>query len=169
VHECEHGHIVTTNGPFLEVVAATDKATAEVGDDLAAPGGKLKLKVRVQCPNWIEVNRVQVFVNGVPEPKWNYTQRTHGSMFHRDTVVFDEELAIELAGDAHLVVACAGEGKGLGDVMGPDHGKDMPAAVGNPIFVDVDGNGFKPNGDLLGLPIPVDPGLKPSKPHHHEH
>jgi hypothetical protein len=169
VHTCEHGRIMLTNGPFMEVSAASDQGKAEVGDDLAAPGGKLRLKIRVQCPNWLEVNRVQVFVNGKQEPRWNFTQRTHPAMFHRATVVFDEELPIELDGDAHLVVACAGEGKGLGDVMGPDHGKDMPAAVGNPIFVDVDGDGFKPNGDMLGLPLPVPPDLKPSKPHKHEH
>ena len=98
-----------------------------MGDDLAAPGGKLTLHVRVQCPNWIEVNRVQVFVNGKPEPKGNFT-RAHprrqvplGAI-----VVFDETIPLALASDAHLVVACAGEGKGLGPVMGPDHEKDMP-------------------------------------------
>jgi hypothetical protein len=31
----------------------------------------------------------------------------------------------------------------------------MPFAVSNPIFVDVDGGGFKPNGDDLGVPFPV--------------
>jgi hypothetical protein len=169
VHTCEHGRIMLTNGPFMEVTAASDKGKAEVGDDLAAPGGKLRLKIRVQCPNWLEVNRVQVFVNGKQEPKWNFTQRTHPAMFKRATVIFDQEVPIELASDAHLVVACAGEGKGLGDVMGPDHAKDMPTAVGNPIFVDVDGDGFKPNGDQLGLPLPLPPDLKPSKPHKHEH
>jgi hypothetical protein len=29
-----------------------------------------------------------------------------------------------------------------------------PIAVSNPIFVDVDGNGFQHNGDELGLPLP---------------
>jgi hypothetical protein len=30
-----------------------------------------------------------------------------------------------------------------------------PFAYNNPIFVDVDGHGFKPNGDALGFPLPV--------------
>ena len=30
-----------------------------------------------------------------------------------------------------------------------------PLAYNNPIFVDVDGNGFKANGDLLGFDLPV--------------
>ncbi len=169
VHECEHGHIMLTNGPFMEVSATAGDAKALVGDDLSAPGGKLKLAVRVERPNWLEVNRVQVFVNGRPEPKWNYTRRTHPAMFHPETVVFDEEVPLELASDAHVVVACIGEGEKLGPVMGPDHAADVPTAVGNPIFVDVDGDGFRPSGDMLGLPLPLEPGFKPSKPHHHHH
>ncbi len=171
VHTCEHGNIVMTNGPFLEVTARAGEGdgTATVGDDLAAPGGKLSLHVRVQCPKWVEVNRVQVFVNGRPVPEWNYTRRAHADKFHSSVVVFDETLPLELPSDAHLVVACAGEGRGLGPVMGPDHETDMPTAVGNPIFVDIDGDGFKPNGDMLGLPLPLEPGFKPSKPHQHKH
>ncbi len=171
VHDSEHGHIVMTNGPFLEVSARAAKGdkVADVGDDLEASDGRVKLKVRVQCPNWLAVNRVQVFVNGKPKSKLNFTERTNPDMFHEGTVVFDEEIPVALDADAHLVVACAGEGETLGPVMGPDRGELMPAAVGNPIFVDVDGGGFKPNGDMLGLPLPIEPGLKPSKPHHHHH
>ena len=39
-------------------------------------------------------------------------------------------------------------------VMGQRFGTRPPIAVSNPIFVDVDGNGFQPNGDELGLPLP---------------
>jgi hypothetical protein len=53
--------------------------------------------------------------------------------------------------------------------MGPDRGKIVPCAVGNPIFVDVDGNGFEPNGDMLGLPLVLEPGQKPSHGHKHPH
>ena len=171
VHACEHGNIVMSNGPFMEVRAEANvpDQVAEVGEDLDALDGKVKIKVRVQCPNWLEVNRVQVFVNGEPKPELNLTQRTHPAKFHRDTVVFDETIELQLDSDAHLVVACAGEGKTHGDVMGPRGAKKMPVAVGNPIFVDVDGDGFEPNGDLLGLPLPLEPGFKPSKPHEHRH
>ncbi len=32
--------------------------------------------------------------------------------------------------------------------------KDLPIAVSNPIYVDVDGKGFQPSGDPLGdLPV----------------
>jgi hypothetical protein len=171
VHDCEHGHIVMTNGPFLEVSAKANKDgdTADVGDDLKAPGGKLNLKVRVQCPNWLAVNRVQVFVNGQPAKELNFTERTHSQMFKRGPLVFDQTIPVSLDHDAHLVVACIGEGQGLGNVMGPDHAKDQPCAVGNPIFVDVNHNGFEPNGDMLGLPLVLEPGQKPSHGHKHPH
>jgi hypothetical protein len=37
--------------------------------------------------------------------------------------------------------------------MGPEQGKLPPAAVTNPIFLDVDGSGFKANRDDLGVPF----------------
>ncbi len=171
VHACEHGNIVMTNGPFLEASARAEQGgdSAHVGEDLKAPGGKLALKVRVQCPNWLKVNRVQVFVNGKPEEKLNFTQRTHPQLFAAGPVVFEQTIPVVLDRDAHVIVACIGEGEGLGAVMGPDHGKDQPCAVGNPFFVDVNDNGFEPNRDMLGLPLVLEPGAKPSKGHKHPH
>jgi hypothetical protein len=53
-----------------------------------------------------------------------------------------------------MIVAAIGEGLQLGRVMGPDRGKQVPVAVANPFFVDIDSNGFQANGDLLDLPLP---------------
>jgi len=171
IHAVEHGHMVMTNGPFMEVKLRAKKsdqpaggsaAAAGPGDDLSAPGGEATLHVRVQCPNWHDINRVQVFVNGKPEKTLNFTRRTHARMFADETVKFDQQVPLKLAADAHVIVAAAGEGLQLGPVMGPSRGKAMPIAVSNPIFVDVDGEGFKPNGDLLGVPLPLE-----MKPHKH--
>ena len=60
--------------------------------------------------------------------------------------------------DTHIIVATIGEGLTLGPVMGPNYGGKLPpVAVANPIFVDVDGDGFKPNGDLLDVPLALAP------------
>jgi hypothetical protein len=40
-------------------------------------------------------------------------------------------------------------------VHGPNWGQHQPAAFINPVYVDVDGEGFKANGDTLGHPLPV--------------
>jgi hypothetical protein len=38
--------------------------------------------------------------------------------------------------------------------MGQRNAGIMPIAVSNPIFVDVDGDGFQPNYDRLGVALP---------------
>jgi len=64
-------------------------------------------------------------------------------------------LPLELKTDAHIIVAAIGEGLKLGRIMGPTWGQKTPVAVANPFFVDVDGNGFKSNQDLLDLDLPL--------------
>jgi hypothetical protein len=162
VREAEKGHVVMTNGPLLSVSAAAEgegqPRTAIPGDDLTVPGGKATLHVKVQCPNWFDVNRVQVFFNGRPEAKLNFRRETHSQQFGSGVVKFEQKIPLEVSTDTHVIVATIGEKLGLGAVMGPDHGKDQPVAVSIPIYLDVDGNGFKPNGDTLGSPLPVKEG-----------
>jgi hypothetical protein len=156
VHASEVGAIVMTNGPFLEVMARTgdDEAMAGPGEQMRSVDGKVTLSVRVQCPNWFDVDRVQVFVNGRPDPRLNFTRRENGELFSREVVRFEHTIPVLLEKDAHLIVATIGEDSQLGMVMGPAHAESKPVAVSNPIFVDTDGNGFTANGDLLDLPIP---------------
>jgi hypothetical protein len=162
VHAAEKGNILMTSGPFMEVSATADGAdkTAQIGEDLRAGNGKVSLKVRVQCPNWFDIDRVQVLLNGRLESTLNFTRDANPDMFASDVVKFERTIPVELSGDTHLIVVAAGEKSTLGTVMGPDHGKDMPIAVSNPIYVDVDGGGFKANGDTLGAPLPVKAGAR---------
>ena len=178
VHEFEAGHVVMSNGPYLQVEARSaesDAGTAIPGDDLAAPAGKATVRVVVRCPNWLEVNRVQFFLNGRPAKEHNYTVRSHGDWFHAGPEVFDRDVALDLAEDTHVVVAVCGEGRQLGAVYGDQFGAVMPVAVANPIFVDVngdqDGDGapFEANGDGLGLPLPAIAGHRSSGGHNYRH
>lgn len=158
VHQAESGHIIMSSGPFMMVKgmsAATDRA-AIPGDDLKADDGKVLLTVSVQCPNWLDVNRVQVFVNGRPVEALNRTRKSHPELFGdaESVVKFDSVFEVELESDAHLIVATVGEGMTMQKVMGPQYGNRVPIAVSNPIFVDVDGGGFDHNHDELGLPLP---------------
>ena len=157
VHAAERGNLVMTSGPFMEVKLCPDgdsRTEALPGDSLSAREGKTTLKVRVQCPNWFDVDRVQVLLNGRPSEAHNFTRRSAPGRFSGETVKFDQEIPLHLEHDAHVIVVAIGEQSKLGPVMGPEHGDDKPVAVSNPIFVDVDGDGFKPNSDPLGgLPI----------------
>jgi hypothetical protein len=148
-----------STGPFLQVRATTSAQDrpAIVGEDIRVGSDqKVRLDVRVQCPNWLDVNRVQVFVNGRPQAELNRTRRTHSSQFGaaNEVVKFEGTFEIELETDAHLIVATIGEGLTMQKVMGEQYGNIPPIAVSNPIFVDVDGDGFQPNGDELGVPLP---------------
>jgi hypothetical protein len=173
VHAAEHGHVLMTTGPFMEVKFAAAKigrhSEGTMGDDVAAPGGEGNLYVRVQCPNWMDVNRVQVFVNGKPDAKLNFTRKDDSEGYSDGVVKFERQIPIALPSDAHLVVAAIGEGLDLTAVQGPKYGKHPPMALANPIFVDVDGEGFQHNNDDLGFPLPLAKDFKPSHPHRHRH
>jgi len=155
VHESERGHVVMTNGPFLEVTATSGGKSAIAGDDLAAQDRKVELSVKVQCPNWFDINRVQILINGRLSEDHHFTRRTTPDKFNANGAVkFEQTIEVDLEEDAHLIVATIGDDLKLGMVMGEQQGEAAPVALTNPIFVDVDGDGFKPNGDLLGLPFP---------------
>ncbi len=159
VRNSKAGKIVMTSGPYLSVQVMGDgldgkPVAGEVGDDVALKKDSVELAIKVQCPNWIDVDRVQVIVNGRLEEDLNFTRRTHSNMFRNGTIKFEHKILVPLKEDAHLIVATkGGEGMKLGRPMGPNHGKKTPIAVSNPIFVDIDGDGFKPNKDRLGAPI----------------
>ena len=170
VQACHRGNLVMTNGPFLEVIASTNEnQTAHPGDDLPAPDGKLRLFVKVQCANWLDVNRIQVLLNGRPAEKLNFRRREQQQKFRNSVTKFSETLELDLTEDTHVIVVAIGEGLALGPIMGPAHSADTPVAVSNPIFVDVDGNGFQPNGDLLDIPLPASPEQLHELMHEHLH
>lgn len=173
VKASEQGRIIMTTAPYLEVLitadgdgkaqdgeggaAAADKSPAKgtAGEDVVATSGKCTLHVRVQCANWYDIDRVQVYLNGRPDPKLNFTRAKNREMFQGGVVRFDQAIPLELASDTHVLVFAVGENSTLGPVQGPLWGNILPAAINNPIYVDVDGGGFKANKDTLDAPLPV--------------
>ncbi len=158
IHASEHGHLIMTTGPFLEtelrIVRDGKPARYGVGEDVQLTRGPANLWIRVQCPNWFDVNRVQVFANGRPVEQLNFTRQSHPELFASGNVRFEMEAMLpDFEADTHVIVATIGEGLKLGPVMGPERGELPPVAVTNPIFLDSDGDGFEPNGDDLGVPF----------------
>ncbi len=154
VCQSRKGRIIMSTGPYMEVKLGD----ALPGDDAKLENGKGALQVRVQCPNWLDIDRVQVLVNGRPDPKLNFTRKDHADKFGKGVVKFDQKIDLALGKDAHLIVVAVGEESEVGEVMGPLWGKQKPVAISNPIYVDVDGGGFKPNRDTLDAPLPVKGG-----------
>jgi len=157
VRASEAGAIVMSNGPFLDVkIAEAGKSNWVIaGQDLTAPSKQIVIDVKVQCPNWIDVDRLFVLVNGRIHPEHHYRRETHREKFRSGVVKFAEQLTLTLERDAHVIVVVGGEKSTLGKVHGPTWGKHAPAAFINPVYVDVDGNGFQANGDTLDHPLPV--------------
>ena len=157
VKAAEQGRLVMSNGPYLEVVAReTGKSDLFVaGQDLKAPSGKVSLKVRVQCPNWLDVDRVFVLVNGRIHPTHQYSREKTPDAFRGGVVKFDRTLDLELASDAHIIVATGNSTGTLAAIYGTEGSKSVPAAMTNPIFVDINGDGFQPNKDTLDAPLPT--------------
>jgi hypothetical protein len=150
------GHLVLSTGPFLEVTTQNGKIA---GDDDRAAGG-IDLNVRVQCTDWMDIDRVQVLVNSRPDPKLNFTRASHPQMFKDGVMKFDQKIHVELEQDAHLIVVAIDEDGDQKTCYGTsDYAKMRPCAYNNPIYVDADGNGFKPNYDTLDFDLPTG-GLK---------
>lgn len=145
------GNIMLSSGPFLEVSTADGKIA---GDDVRGNGG-VDLKVRVQCADWLDIDRVQILVNSRAVPELNFTRDSHPKMFADGVIKFDQTLHIPLQQDAHLIVVAEHRTLTLAKGFGTsDQAKLRPVAYNNPIYVDVDGGGFTPNGDTLGFEIP---------------
>jgi hypothetical protein len=147
------GHSYLTTGPYLQVL--TDSGTGP-GNTSRAVGKSVKLNVHVQCTDWIDIDRVQVLVNGRARPELNFTRAAHPQMFRDGVVKFDQTIKVPLSEDAHVIVVATGEHSDLSIGYGTStQAKIKPIAYHNPIFIDLDGHGFTPNGDTLGYPLPV--------------
>jgi len=146
------GRMILSTGPFLEV----ETASGIDAGGLDRVSGDVDLKVRVQCSDWLDIDRVQVLVNGRQLPQYNYTREKNPDLFGSGVVKFDQTLKLRLQQDAHLIVVAIGEKHTLVTGFGTSAQSTMqPVAYNNPIFVDVDGGGFRPNGDTLGFDLPV--------------
>jgi hypothetical protein len=152
IRSSKAGRMFVTNGPYLEV--ALDDGTLPGGSTVVE--GPFHVHVRVQATSWIDIDRVQVLVNGRPEPKLNFTRGTTPDLFGSGVLKFDHRVPVTLAADAHLIVVAAGEAFHLSTGYARTwEGKMHPVAFTNPIYVDADGNGFQHSGDNLGHPLPV--------------
>lgn len=154
IRNSKAGRMMISNGPFLQVETADGMP---IGSRVVSEGF-IDLQVKVQTANWLEIDRVQVLVNGRQHPDYNYTRSEDPSKFKGRPLVFEETIRVNLQEDAHLIVVATGEESDLSKGWGRAGPATMhPVAYTNPIFVDADGQGFKPNGDNLGHALLVAP------------
>ena len=115
----------------------------------------MDLEIKVQAANWVDVDRVQVLVNGRQPESLNFTASKTPGKFHQGPVRFDETVRVRLEEDAHLIVVGTAEDSTVEQGWGLNpQGRMRPVAYTNPIYVDVAHDGFQANGDTLGHPLP---------------
>jgi hypothetical protein len=125
------GRLYGTTGPLFTSVQV-DKAG--IGD--IHHGEKGTLSVVVEAPEWVNIDRIRVFDNGIK--------------VHEDTIQASTafELPMHFEQDSFVVIEVEGQaGKEFARIL-PGH---IPFAFTNPIYVDADGDGaWTP----IGTPLP---------------
>ena len=151
IRNAKAGRMMITNGPFLEVTAADG---LPIGSSIQGQQ-YVDLNIRVQAPNWVDVDRVQILVNGRQPDELNFTEKKTPGKFRKGALRFDETVRVNLEEDAHLIVVATDEDSTLEKGWGLNpQGNMRPTAYTNPIYVDVAHDGFQANGDTLGHPLP---------------
>jgi hypothetical protein len=122
------GRLVVSCGPFLTAALGE----AEIGDTARVSGDLLQLSVKVSAPTWMDVDRLQVFVNGAAVKTLPLAAPAEGTVRFEGTVT----ASVTAGKDGWVVVSVEGE---------QDHGiwaRGRPSfAFTNPIFLDGDGDG----------------------------
>jgi hypothetical protein len=154
VRHAKKGHLVMSNGPFLDV-----KLNGAIpGDEVRLEKGSGTLEIRVYCPGWLDVDRIQVLQSGRPAQKFNFTRTDYPKLFREGALRFQHQIKLALERDEHIIVVATNEAEMIGEVAGPFFGRQHATAVSNPIFALVSGTAFRANGDTLGQPLPVKGG-----------
>jgi carboxypeptidase family protein len=123
---------LVTNGPYVRVSVAGHG----MGQLAPAPRGRARLDVEIEAAPWIDVRRMELFINGsrrgkpidiAPSTK---VQRYKGSV------------DLRLEKDAYVVVVVRGDTP-IGPVLppAPMQSAPTPMAITNPIYLDRDGDG----------------------------
>jgi hypothetical protein len=145
----KNGRMVMSNGPFL-------KATVNgqlPGEEVKAGGKEITLDIEAHVNNATRLERIQVLINGRQVETLNFTRKSHPQLFNAGG--FRHSVPVTLSEDAHIIVVTTGQHESQRPNLTTPRRQSPPFAVTNPIFVDIDGNGFVPNKDTLGASLPV--------------
>jgi hypothetical protein len=165
------GHVVASYGPFVRFVADD---TAIVGDTLVPGSADVEFYIEVQSPTWFDMERVEIYRNGLlvevidvttpnsdvlnvaqtwtdtPDQDSWYVVIAMGSGDMQPLFTPVEFAPIQLQ---DVVIEALGTVEAVSSLLepAPPNPRTFPVypfAVTNPIWVDLDGNGF----DAPGVP-----------------
>jgi hypothetical protein len=142
----KNGRAVASTGPFVTLTVDG----GEIGDVVRPRhAGHVTVDVTADAPDWIQLDTVQLFVDGVSRQKWSVTPGQRP--------LFNATVTVNVNTDSWIVVVAGGKKPMPPDVVGEySHvgGFEMlPFAVTNPVYVDTDGNGWHPTKAWHGPPV----------------
>ena len=91
--------VVVTYGPFVEFTADG----RPIGSTLSAPDGEVELHIRIQSPDWVDLDRVELYANGVLIEEFPIPVPNPG------VVCFDETVTVRPERDTWYVVITMGD------------------------------------------------------------
>jgi hypothetical protein len=121
------GKVTVSCGPFIELRSGA----SEIGDTIGLEGDLLRLDLRASAPSWMDLDQLEIIVNGevkkiVALPESTSSERFRGTVTASTTPGADAWVILRARGDRRHGVWAFG----------------APAwAFTNPIFVDGDGDG----------------------------
>ena len=169
------GHrAITTNAPFLEMTVGDHR----IGDTVVAPGGGVDVAIRVRAPAWARVDHLVLYANSqvvasqvIPDSQGtDYATRIHLSLAKDSWIVaeatgsgnmFPAVTPTEFPPlDATMIIKALSVGLDLSSLpltaklKPPRVHIQTPLAITNPIWIDVDGNGWtSPRPPLRRAPV----------------
>ncbi|MDX9720528.1 MAG: CehA/McbA family metallohydrolase [Myxococcota bacterium] len=171
VEGIQNGRVVMSNGPFVELFVND----APIGDTVNAANGEVRIQVRVQAPTWTAPDTAVLYANGLEIARYPVNMPEDGSAFvleHSASFSRDTFVVAELTGRQSLfpilpplevppllitdAIGAIGSSFGFGagpyDALAPLRVLHVtPWAMTNPVWVDVDGNGFQARGQAIDI------------------
>jgi hypothetical protein len=138
-HAIRRGRAIASTGPFLTL----EVEGAQIGDTMHPHHpGQVTADVTVDAPAWMQVDEVQLFVDGTPFVTL--------PIVPGQRPLLAASVTVPVAHDSWIVALASGKRPLPPDLVGEyGHagGQEMrPWAITNPIFIDADGDGWQATG-----------------------
>jgi hypothetical protein len=155
---------IVTNAPLLEMMVGEHR----IGDTVIAAGGSIDVAIRVRAPSWAKVDHLVLYANSrvvadqaIPADQGtDYQTRVHLDLTQDSWIVAEATGAGNMFPtltptefpplDATVMIKALSVGLDLsalpltGNLKPPRVHVSTPYAITNPIWIDVDGNGWTP-------------------------
>ncbi len=170
--------VVASYGPFIRMTLDGHN----IGDEFTPPTGPLPLHISVQAPTWIDVDRVELYENGTLIREWTVPVTGDTLRFDSEVDVTpsqDSWYVVSVLGDEGLdpvftpvempqiqlqnvVFGALGNVAAVATYLSPavpipETYPVLPYAITNPIWVDLQGDGFDAPGIPAWMRHPAEP------------